>query len=402
MNTLPVEILDRILKGLSLEDVLNTASISKQFAGICRTWNFWGEKALQDHQFPRTLFNTASNIDPRFHYKMIRYCRNNPNDVIPTASQLNNLPLVRYLVDVAHATEFEDPLCRASQMGHLDVIKYLIGEVIPVNSPINLIDSLVEAIEHHHIPVIEYLFSTITQREPYRRQGICETILYCGVWGGYLDIVEYARQKGALDVDGGLCVSAGGNQMEIAQFFIQAGATNFDGALYTASSQGHIAMVEYLLQTGATNLDPSLVVASSRGHLDIVRTLVERETGGATDLNTALIMATKHRKALIVEYLIRAGATDVKPALLSATSKGYSSVVRVIIREIYQKPHGLTSRDLRIFLYEASRKGRLLLVKFFVRLGSHGLRKSLRVATRRQHMEIVTYLTSIIESGIRR
>lgn len=399
MNLLPVEILDRILKGLPFEDVLKTASVSKQFAEICRTWKFWGEKALQDHQFPRSLFNSATDIDPRYHYRMVRHCREHPNDALPIASHLNNLPLLRYLVNVAHANEFEVSLLRASSMGHLEVVKFLVEGAIPVNSPIDLVDSLVEAIEHHHMPVIKYLFTTITHREPHRRQDICETILYGGAWDGYFDIVQYARQKGALDVDGGLCASAAGNHLAITKFFIQAGATNFDGGLYTASNQGHLAMVEYLIQAGATNLNPSLVVASTQGRLDIVRLLVLH---GATNLNLALIRATKCRNTLVVEYLLQAGATDIRPALLSAVAKGYHSIVRVIIRETYQKPNGLNAQNLGPFLYEASRKGHLLLVKFFVRLGSHGLWRSLRVATRRQHPEIVNYLTSIIESGIRR
>jgi ankyrin repeat protein len=151
-----------------------------------------------------------------------------------------------------------EPIGVASEHGHLDMVKYLVGLGADVH--VNDDEPIRVASEHGHVEVVEYLVELgadihVRDDEPLR-------------WAsekGHLPVVKYLVSVGA-DIHAydhtNRCACEGGPVC---------------GAVVGASF-GHLEVLKYLVSVGAdihVENDEPLRMASARGHLDVVAYLVE-------------------------------------------------------------------------------------------------------------------------------
>ncbi|XP_030844786.1 ankyrin repeat domain-containing protein 50-like [Strongylocentrotus purpuratus] len=207
----------------------------------------------------------------------------------------------------------DTPLHRASQKGHLEVVKYLIGIGAQIDRPNKLgTTALLTASLYGHLDVVDYLVGQGGQVGGGNNKGV--TALQCASHQGHLDVVEYLISHG-VQVDRGdndgvtpLHAASQNNHLDVVKYLIGNGAQidtcdNSQGQtpLHSASMKGNLDVVDYLVGQGAQIDKPNKAGTTARlfattyGHLDIVQYLVGKaakidkpnETG-STALHAAL------------------------------------------------------------------------------------------------------------------
>ena len=165
------------------------------------------------------------------------------NDLSIRAVEMNEFSLLIFALNKGVNRYFADQLlCFSSQMGHLEIVKYLIEKV----GGYNINDAL--------------------------------------RWGsnGKLDVVKYALSKKA--------------DIHVLE----------DQPLRWASQDGHLDIVNYLVENGANihaKNDHSLIKASGNGHLDVVRYLIEQGANIHAQNDAAIQSAIRNERHDVVKYL---------------------------------------------------------------------------------------------------
>jgi putative sugar O-methyltransferase len=160
-----------------------------------------------------------------------------------------------------------EPLCKACEGGHLDVVRYL---------------------HNNGARLIRYLHNDGVRLDARENEPL---IRACA--GGHLDIVRYLRENGvdltAPDNEP-MCRAAAEGQLEVVSYIHQDGgdlSARDNEALCCAAGVGHLELVRYILENGgniSARNSGALRGAAAGGHLEMVRYL--HEAGAAASLLT--------------------------------------------------------------------------------------------------------------------
>ena len=262
-------------------------------------------------------------------------------------------------------TRDNEPLCRASENGHLEVVRYLHEVGAELNARND--EPLCRACERGHLHVVQYL-----QRNGVRLGARDNEPLSRACEGGHLDVVRYLHQNG-----------------------VRLNARNNE-AICRACDGGHVEIVRYLHQNGTdlnVRSNEPLLRACAAGHLDVVRYLHENGIEVNTRDNEPVCIACENGHSSVIQYLRESGvpldARDNEP-LCRACAGGHLAVVR------YLRENGveLTARNNEA-LCRACESGHLHVVRYLheqgVKLNAHNNEPLCR-ACGHGHLGLVRYL----------
>ena len=262
-------------------------------------------------------------------------------------------------------TRDNEPLCRASENGHLEVVRYLHEVGVELNARND--EPLCRACERGHLHVVQYL-----QRNGVRLSARDNEPLSRACEGGHLDVVRYLHQNG-----------------------VRLNARNNE-AICRACDGGCVEIVRYLHQNGTDlnvrNNEP-LLRACAAGHLDVVRYLHENGIEVNTRDNEPVCVACENGRASVIRYLRENGvpldARDNEP-LCRACAGGHLAVVRYLGENDVE----LTARNNEA-LSRACESGHLHVVRYLheqgVKLNAYNNEPLCR-ACRQGHLGVVRYL----------
>ncbi|KAI0263574.1 ankyrin repeat-containing domain protein [Gloeopeniophorella convolvens] len=276
------------------------------------------------------------------------------------------------------------PLQAASALGHLDVVRTLLGHgATPNGRGGHYGNALCAASVNGHIDIVHVLLDHKARVNDVGARNT--TALSMAVQMGNRDVTRVLLARGAsADLASSTAVSKG--DFKSAELLLECGA-DVDGrdgrgstALQVASSTGSLGTVQFLLDHGAgVNAPPgssgtALHCAVSQGHYDVAEVLIEN----AADINGPGIEGRTSLQALsskghlgAVEWLLRHGGDpnarigeEMNP-LEAASSHGHIDVVQLLVE------HGVNVRsDGAAALLHASSNGHLGVARYLLEKGA--------------------------------
>ena len=243
-DLLPKDILIELAIELDLPDIIKWCSLSKKFDSLtCKNDVFWRRKFIHDYGG----YSKKSDLTWKGFYKFVTVTE--PNDLLWEGIEGNILSYV--VVSLKRGANVENgrrnytPLSIASEKGHLEVVKYLVGQGADVRA--------------------QYDYA----------------LRYASL-NGHLDIVKYLVDKGSYvsaEDDFALRYASNNGHLEVVKYLVEQGAdvrAYDDEALRYASYYGHLEVVKYLVKQGAdvrANNDYALYWAKQKNHFEIVNYL---------------------------------------------------------------------------------------------------------------------------------
>lgn len=219
--------------------------------------------------------------------------------------------------DINARGSYGTPLMVASYYGHLEVVKYLVSKKADINLEYDIKGSaLRRATIGGHLEIVKHLVENGADMD-FNHSNV-GTVLNAASESGHIEIVEYLVAKGA-SLDAPLIRAAGVRDIELVRYLVERNA-NIDyqdsskyTALIWAALTGELEIVQYLVDNKAdanirTNYGgTALWWGSSGGYLEIVKCLVEKCNADISlkdsSGETALDIAIRHERTLVVEYL---------------------------------------------------------------------------------------------------
>lgn len=145
-------------------------------------------------------------------------------------------------------------LIYASELGNLDILKYVVENGNDKISIHDLNEALENACQFGHFHIVEYLI----------------------------------EEKLADDVVNALYAAALDGNIEIAKYLIDHGANDFNGALWLAAEYGHINLVKLLVQLGADDFQNSIDRARNNDQTEILEYFESITNNKCPQLNTSI------------------------------------------------------------------------------------------------------------------
>ena len=238
------DILIKIAIELDLPDILEWINVNKRFNKLTNKNDiFWMNKFYHDYEY----YYKPTILTWKEFYKYITLTE--PNDLLWKGIEGNVLSYVVVALkkgaDINSKRNYNFPLSKASRIGRLEIVKYLVGKGSNSNEKINV--GFRRASENGHLEVVKYL---VGQGANVRVQD--DHALTSASFNGHLEVVKYLVWEGA-----------------------NVHATN-DYALRWSSYNGHLEVVKYLVEHGANvnvNNYESLAWARINKHLEVVKYL---------------------------------------------------------------------------------------------------------------------------------
>lgn len=221
------------------------------------------------------------------------------------------------------------PLVNASQNGHLNIVKFLVGQHAEVDKPIKEgITALMVASQNGHSLIVQYLLehdADVSAKTTVR--GL--TAIFLAAERGHVDVVNL--------------LVAGGANVDIAR------KDNGDRPIIAAAKRGNVEILVALMAAEASiNVARTdhgatpLMAASMNGHVHAVRILITAEARlnarSTVDGTTSVFMAAQNGHLRVLVELIKAGADvnvcttdDDSSPLIQAAWKGNLDCVKVLM-----------------------------------------------------------------------
>lgn len=242
-----------------------------------------------------------------------------------------------------------ESLIKAAETGKIGIIQDMIQIATILSLSYHALErALLAAVELGHLDVVKLLIPVVMRLLDQAAEHGTETALIESLRSdlyaralkfaagyGRINVVEYLidlsgpTNKLKLILNDALLVAASNGQINMARFLIQKGATDLNNALRAAAHSDHIDLARYLISNGATDIGTALIWASMGGHLPMVRFLLLTGAVKKEDLDEALIEASRMGRLDVVKELIDVGATQLIQALLTAEHSFNSRVEKV-------------------------------------------------------------------------
>ncbi|MCP4602721.1 MAG: hypothetical protein GY847_19765 [Proteobacteria bacterium] len=235
----------------------------------------------------------------------------------------------------------------ASEIGHLEMVKYLLGNGAKVNA-------------------MDYQSNPAVSQEPE-----CPTSLHRAALYGHLKVVDVLIENGA-------------NINSSSDY-----TGREDTALFCASSNGQVGMVKHLIAHGASIQSPTrndhcaIHAAAKNGHMHVIRTLVSagassdfRDRSGRTPLHYAaeggyeniVTFLIENGSDLLIEYELIAEQS----LLHAASAGGLRGFAKLLLSRGYNvNAIGRYRYEDTTPLHNAARNGRTKLVEFLISKGAN-------------------------------
>jgi len=227
-------------------------------------------------------------------------------------------------------SKYNHILFRASENGHLEIIKYLVEHKDGITKGKN--DGIRSASEYGHFEIVKYLVEHGGDVTAFDNSAIS-----LAVSNGHLKIVKYLIEHGADVVhpvnnnNHMICSAACKGYLEIVKLLAEHGAdiTAYDNeAICDAAKNGHLKIVKYLAEHGAdvtAKYNSAINWAAWYGHLEIVKCLTEYGARTKFAINNAACGG--HLE--VVKYLAEYGVWS-DDAILCASDYNYPEIVNYL------------------------------------------------------------------------
>lgn len=227
MESLPYELLFKILLPLTYEDIIKTCLTNQYYQNIYHDTNFWKTKVTQDFQIKTELLTNkieGPNLYLYYLYHEKWICLPGSekvidiNDCLEVAIDNGDLSLVKYFVNKSNIN-LNEALQQAVINNNLEIVNYLVsqGATLKLKSStetypliVNIIKEIFFAASTNNRQKIDYLLNissafyylTVTKQlvYPYRNQ-LLEEALEGAITGGKLDLIKYLISLGAKHLD---------------------------------------------------------------------------------------------------------------------------------------------------------------------------------------------------------
>lgn len=252
LETLPVELLLKILMELSHHDLSRIRRTCCYLRALSYDWPFWTQKVWEDFEFPRSLFVQTKCHDPLARYREIF-----DHYLVPIGKSSLVLPVSpgssTYDQPGIYCLRYEIPdlqfhLKEAAKTGNLDVIKDLVNQRIKISYEAEIAVAVAGQGE-----VIQYFLT---------QGSSADTFLSHVAMYGHVTIVHELVNHG-VKVDAlndALYAAASFNQLATIQFLISHGANELQSALIAAAQHDHTAIIAFLTSyQGDFAMPPSVV-----------------------------------------------------------------------------------------------------------------------------------------------
>ena len=299
------------------------------------------------------------------------------------------------------------PLSFAAQSGHLEVVKYLVGQGANVNAED---DAFHSAARFGHLEVVKYL---VGQGANVNAASWWGTPLFRAAAGGRLEVVKYLVGQGA-NVNAAtnqgytpLHQAAAQLELELVQYLVGQGAN-----VNAATNGGETPLLHAVIRRASSNTPlPSLEVVK---YLVGQGANVNAATNDANERSTPLHWAAYYGDLECVKYLVGQGANvnaqksnnGATPLLWFVASYGPGSSLELVQYLVGQGAsiNAASTFDGTTSLHWAARYGHLELVKYLVGQGANVNAQDNNGLTPRDYAaqgkftgtsEVVSYLDSL-------
>ncbi len=292
----------KLFNELEDEDLVNMCQVNKKAQSLCNDQIFWMNRVFQRFGYVggnilRTNKDKYWGTWSEYYIKDLRKIKSNATFKLIFGSYKGRLDHVVISL-MGHGADIhignDEALKSASQYGHLDIVRYLVG-LKPDGANIHIDNDIALrlASENGHLDIVRYLVELKPDGGDIHTRD--EYALRWASINGHSDIVKYL-------------ISAGANVY-----------ANDDEALRYSSQNGHSDVVKYLISAGSNvyaNDDEALRYSSQNGHLDIVKYLISAGANIHTRNNEALRWASDNGHIEVVKYLVGHGANYLIPKLI--------------------------------------------------------------------------------------
>ncbi len=215
----------------------NLISANRFLAQLASSEHFWQRKALNDFDQPLAI---DQSLSPKLRYlKLLSQsdCQIGSERFqsvfrcLQTVIKKNDLMLVKYFANIADLQALYNALYRASELGYLDIFKYLVkmieskGGVLSTSVQEYVLRS---AISGNQYELVGYVISTL---------GFAiETALQIAIFRGKLDMIKYLLRHpiNINIVNRSLKLAISFGNVTLIDMLIKAGANDFEHAIHVA------------------------------------------------------------------------------------------------------------------------------------------------------------------------
>jgi ankyrin repeat protein len=203
------------------------------------------------------------------------------------------------------------PMRDASDLGHLAVLKYLVGKGADIDDD----KSLELAIVGNRFDVIKYLLGHRTKLD----SSFLENIVSLASERGCLSIVRFIIENGETR---GVPLGKGC-------------ASGYATALQIASEKRHTQLVKYFLTKRNPEIarEKAITGASQLGHVGILKLLFESPTLQSYNYEQAMVPAINHCHLNVVRYLLRSGAVVQNIHLETAAKLPEHAILQYLVNK---------------------------------------------------------------------
>lgn len=349
-DTIPYDVYPYIGVALPYKDMLQVCTVSKKFATLCNSGEFWKFKAMSDFNISEALFNGIhdEHIAEKVTYIRFAAMINLPIkgaesykgidilvDQLATMDEDIDLLLYFYRKNIRRALKSKNVALKkyAAKHGPNSLVKFLdidprynmlilerIGEGVAENGSA---DQLVDFID---------LVTSISVKD----RSTC----YDGAFKTYIKsnnvkLFDYLVDNTDLYIDvsdAKIAISSNNIKMlqKILPLMDELDNDDYDKLLKAAGKSGNIKIIKYLILLGANNYDAGLLGAADIADLKLVKYFIKL---GASEIDRALRYAVTGKKddVKIFKYFERLGA-DTEGLLPISARCGKTSIVKYLVQ----------------------------------------------------------------------
>lgn len=259
----------------------------------------------------------------RYYYKLYRGLnRENIKNDIEKYCKDGSLFKIKCLINLGvnnHNIDYYKFLTIAIENNHLSVVKYLVNELVKIDTSIIIenvyINIIYVAIKHNHLEIIKY-FIEIGNDPIYKIKRLNKAVM-SATCRNNIALVEYFGNQGAdfdftEDYNYILAIACRNENLEILKYLINKGVDPTVGNNYillNACRYDNLEIVKYLISQGADPFDrnnEALIEACRYNNLNIVKYLISIGVDVSAQDNMPISLLLLDREC--AEYLISYGA----------------------------------------------------------------------------------------------